>query len=204
MTPIDKAITEIGVSESPIGSNNVKYNTWYYGRMVSGNSYPWCAVFVYWCYAKIGARKRLEGVENKAYCPSYLEWAQKNGLIKKKPKKGYLALFDWNRDGIADHIGFVEDYDDNDKILRTIEGNHNHKVAFVYRDYENVMCYIDAQGAKNVKQTSTRKSITAIANEVINGNWGNGEERKKRLKDAGYSYKKVQAKVNEILKGGKK
>lgn len=201
MTPLDKAITEIDTKDNPLGSNNVKYNTWYYGRKVSGDGYAWCAVFVYWCYAKIGAKDRLKGVENKAYCPSYVEWARKHGKIKKKPAKGYLVLFDWDRDGEADHIGFVEDYDNNSRVLKTVEGNHAHKVATVYRDYENVLCYIDAQGAKSVKQSKAKKSITVIAKEVINGDWGNGDERKKRLQAAGYSYKKVQAKVNEILKG---
>ena len=48
--------------------------------------------------------------------------------------------------------------------------------------------------------SSTNKSVTTIAKEVIAGKWGNGEDRKKKLKAAGYSYDKVQAKVNEILK----
>lgn len=42
---------QTGVKESPANSNNVKYNTWYYGHAVSGSSYPWCAVFVCWCFA---------------------------------------------------------------------------------------------------------------------------------------------------------
>ncbi len=44
-----------------------------------------------------------------------------------------------------------------------------------------------------------KKSIDEVAQEVINGNWGNGEERRKRLTEAGYNYNEVQAKVNEIL-----
>ena len=40
--------------------------------------------------------------------------------------------------------------------------------------------------------------LTLIAKEVIAGKWGNGEERKARLKAAGYSYSTVQAKVNEL------
>ena len=39
-----------------------------------------------------------------------------------------------------------------------------------------------------------------IALEVIDGKWGNGEERRKRLTAAGYDYKSVQALVNKILK----
>lgn len=43
------------------------------------------------------------------------------------------------------------------------------------------------------------KSIDTIAKEVIAGKWGSGDVRKKALIRAGYSYSKVQARVNEIL-----
>ena len=41
--------------------------------------------------------------------------------------------------------------------------------------------------------------IETIAAEVIQGDWGNGEERKERLGQAGYDYDIVQAMVNEML-----
>ena len=44
-----------------------------------------------------------------------------------------------------------------------------------------------------------KKSNEEIANEVINGAWGNGEDRKKRLTDAGYNYTVVQAIVNKKM-----
>ena len=44
---------------------------------------------------------------------------------------------------------------------------------------------------------------TTLAKEVIQGLWGNGEERKKRLTDAGYDYVAVQSKVNEMLSSKK-
>lgn len=43
------------------------------------------------------------------------------------------------------------------------------------------------------------KSIDEIANEVIRGDWGNGEDRKQRLASAGYDYRTVQNRVNELL-----
>lgn len=43
------------------------------------------------------------------------------------------------------------------------------------------------------------KSIDQIAKEVIRGDWENGNERKKRLIDAGYDYYAVQKRVNQIL-----
>ena len=42
--------------------------------------------------------------------------------------------------------------------------------------------------------------IETIAAEVIQGDWGNGEERKERLEQAGYDYDVVQAMVNELMK----
>lgn len=52
----------------------------------------------------------------------------------------------------------------------------------------------------NGPDTNILKSIDEIANEVINGQWGNGTDRKNRLTKAGYDYNAVQNKVNEILK----
>lgn len=46
----------------------------------------------------------------------------------------------------------------------------------------------------------TKKSVDAIAHEVIHGDWGNGYERKQKLTAAGYDYSAVQKKVNEILR----
>ena len=43
---------QLGICESPPGSNNVRYNTWYYGREVMGSAYPWCMVFVQWVFAQ--------------------------------------------------------------------------------------------------------------------------------------------------------
>ncbi len=45
------AAAEVGTKESPAGSNNVKYNTWFYGRTVSGSAYPWCMAFIAWLFA---------------------------------------------------------------------------------------------------------------------------------------------------------
>ena len=47
---------------------------------------------------------------------------------------------------------------------------------------------------------SEEKSVETLAKEVISGKWGNGSERKERLTKAGYDYRKVQDKVNEMLR----
>ena len=45
-----------------------------------------------------------------------------------------------------------------------------------------------------------KDDIDQIAREVIAGKWGNGAARKTAITNAGYDYKKVQARVNELLK----
>lgn len=40
-----------------------------------------------------------------------------------------------------------------------------------------------------------------MAKEVLQGKWGNGEDRKKRLEQAGYNYAQVQNEVNKLCGG---
>ena len=47
-------------------------------------------------------------------------------------------------------------------------------------------------------QINDLKTMDALAYEVIQGDWGNGEERKERLEAAGYDYDAVQQRVNEL------
>jgi len=49
--------------------------------------------------------------------------------------------------------------------------------------------------------TPIKKSNEEIANEIIRGDWGNGEERKNKLAQAGYDYGVIQKIVNEKLNG---
>lgn len=43
------------------------------------------------------------------------------------------------------------------------------------------------------------KSVDELAREVLQGKWGNGAERKKRIEAAGYDYAAVQKKVNQLV-----
>lgn len=52
----------------------------------------------------------------------------------------------------------------------------------------------------NKPSTPREKTNEELADEVIAGKWGNGEDRKARLTAAGYDYDAIQRKVNEKLK----
>ena len=58
--------------------------------------------------------------------------------------------------------------------------------------------FITTQSGSAVATTS-KKSIDTIAREVIRGDWGNGAEREKKLKAAGYDYDDVQKRVNQSM-----
>lgn len=69
-----------------------------------------------------------------------------------------------------------------------------------YTDYSD---YIKEHGlngySKEIVPPDVRKTVDELAREVINGLWGNGQERADRLEAEGYSYEAVQARVNELL-----
>lgn len=63
--------------------------------------------------------------------------------------------------------------------------------------------YVFDEDGRKVYPTASstaKKSVDTIAREVIHGDWGNGDERKKKLTASGYDYSAVQKRVNELLK----
>lgn len=71
-------------------------------------------------------------------------------------------------------------------------------------DYSSVQSLVNQILSGKTPQPSTKKSNEEIANEVINGNWGNGDERKRKLTEAGYDYSAIQSIVNQKLGVGSK
>lgn len=119
---VEIAKNEIGTKETPRGSNNVKYNTSYYGKPVSGDSYPWCMAFVWWVFKEAGASDLLFNVKT-AYCPTlYNEFKKRGQLFRNGYESGDVVFFDWNGNGSAEHIGIIESVNDDGSVY-TIEGN---------------------------------------------------------------------------------
>ena len=75
---------------------------------------------------------------------------------------------------------------------------------YAYKDYPSIMKDNGLNGyskGSDTKPTPTpkKKTVDELAREVLNGAWGNGEDRKNRLEAAGYNYQEVQNKVNQLL-----
>lgn len=155
----------------------------------------WCDVFVTVVGDKAGATNLIGrecGVQRHILLFKNL------GIWKGRefPKPGDIITFDWDGDGWADHIGFVESVNNN--TVMTIERNSNQRVQrnkFTWND-KRIMGYARTKYA-NVSEV--RKTIDEIAKEVVDGKWSNGQERIAQLLAAGYDAKVVQVKVNDIL-----
>lgn len=73
---------------------------------------------------------------------------------------------------------------------------------YCYKDYPTII----KSGGYNNWSKSVKKnlSIEVLAFQVLNGEWGNNDARKKAITEAGYDYSKVQARVNEIVESWNK
>ena len=118
---LNNARGQIGYKESPPGSNDTKFGEWY-----GMNFSPWCATFVTWCAVHAGVEALVRGVRY-AYVP-YIEADAKAGVAglkvlgKAAGQAGDIVTFDWEGDGLANHVGLVEENLGGGNY-QTIEGN---------------------------------------------------------------------------------
>ena len=120
------ARAELGVKESPAGSNNVKYNTAYYGQEVwdgkAGGKYPWCMVFLWWCFRRAGAAELFFDGKKTASCGSLMSYARSRGQwVTSGYLPGDIVIYDFPGGGAADHCGIVVTPPATG--VRAIEGN---------------------------------------------------------------------------------
>lgn len=122
---LDIARAELGTKEKPAGSNNVKYNTDYYGSPVSGSEFPWCCAFVYWVFKQAGALDLFAGGAKTAWCPYAMHWYENSGVFNSDTsqfKPGDVIFFNFQGGQTPGHIGIVESVDADGNVI-CIEGN---------------------------------------------------------------------------------
>lgn len=153
----------------------------------------WCASFVSVVLYKCGYKKICE-----CSVPRMIELAKKNGIYKDrtyKPKEGDVIVFDWDSVKDGDHVGIITSV--NGGLIVTREGNVSNDFCnrHIYTDDERITCYF-AIPYEEEKPKSKPKYTTVndIVKGVINGDFGNGEERKENI----YNY--IQSLVNQTLK----
>lgn len=139
-------------------------------------------------------------MENGAYYAGfYTSLSVANNLVSESICNRYaLWLAQWNNScSYKGNYGLWQ-YSSRGQV-RGISGNVDMNYAYI--DYPSIIKQGGFNGyGKQVTNTKqNNKSIDDIAREVIEGQFGNGDKRKRNLEKAGYDYKVVQSKVNKIL-----
>ena len=118
------ARAEIGTTENPINSNNVKYNTEYYGKKVSGSKYPWCCCFIWWLFKEADSSELFYGGKKTASCSTLYSYHKKNGqAITGDYQPGDMIFFNFSGKKTIQHVGICESYDKANGTINTIDGN---------------------------------------------------------------------------------
>lgn len=193
------------------------YNTLSAAQLPRGTKmsylWAWCAATWSALAIKLGYLKIMP-IEMSCYY--LIENAKKMGVWNENdatiPQPGDGILYDWDDNGqgdnkgTPDHVGTVIYVNKDAGYMVVEEGNCSNRVktrtislngmyirGFIQPKYDD--------NAVAEPQQTGGKSVATVAHEVIAGQWGNGDARKKALKAAGYDYDAVQNEVNRILNG---
>ena len=118
ITEWDGDLVAIALSQvGNIGGN--PYWSWY----GFSSHVAWCACFVSWCanecgYIEAGVIPRFAG------CIQGSNWFRNRDLWQDggyEPRPGDIIFFDWEGDGLTDHVGIVERVESS--RIYTVEGN---------------------------------------------------------------------------------
>ena len=120
-----------------------------------------------------------------SYKPFTLENVDYQQILAQFPNSLWIAGYGLN-DGTADFEYFPSM--DGIRWWQYSSNPFDKNIVLLDDDEEDILIS---------KNTST--DIDTVANEVLQGLWGNGQERFDRLTDAGYDAQAVQDRVNELL-----
>lgn len=122
-----KALTQVGIKESPAGSNRgARVEEYQKADSLPGVGYSWCASFVNWCYAAVG--RPLNELNRSASVGELLGLARRKGWVRSTPRVGDLVCYDWdsldgpNHGDWPDHIGIVKEVHSDGSFI-AVEGN---------------------------------------------------------------------------------
>ena len=135
-----------------------------------------------------------ETLENKGYYVGiYSSYYWFNSVLDTDRLNDYdkwLACWCTNKPNLKWSYGLWQNSDNGIVAGQKVDTNIS------YIDYPTI---IKKKGLNGYSSQSEKKSNEEIANEVIAGEWGNGEERKTKLTNAGYDYNAIQSIVNSKL-----
>lgn len=175
----------------------------------AGYNDHWCAEFVSAMFIKAYGKKNAQNIMVlSASCGRMQQKAQQAGIWEErdnyKPGIGDVVLYDWddngsgNNVGWPDHVGIVSSVSKNGFYV--IEGNMGYNSIVGYRELKInnkfIRGFVLPKFNKLPKAKEKKPDISKLADDVIKGLYGAGEERKKKL---GKWYAEVQKEVNRRL-----
>lgn len=102
------------------------------------------------------------------------------------------------------HVDFTHDQTKYDGLYDMFQYSWKGQVDGIIASVDMNVMYrdlvTDVRNSKNATNNIVRKSEDEIVQEIMKGLWGNGEERKQKLQNAGYEYNSIQSKVNEFIR----
>lgn len=106
------ALDVLNVARSQIGFHAGAQDENPYGNWYGIKNAPYCAMGISWCFAQVGLSYLIAAQTPKgfSYNPAALPWFQRQGLVvnKYQGQPGDLVFFDWNGDGVVDHVELLE------------------------------------------------------------------------------------------------
>lgn len=110
------ARAQLGIKESPAGSNKCKY-TQDYGVVTA-----WCVIFIWWCFRQAGMSALLYDGKKVCSCSVLRKWAQTKGQwISSGYRPGDLLMYNFSGGKSPQHIGICVAV--SGKTITAIEGN---------------------------------------------------------------------------------
>ncbi|NCE63748.1 CHAP domain-containing protein [Pseudoflavonifractor sp. 524-17] len=116
------AASYIGVKEDPPSSNNVIFNTHYYGGPVNNPNLHWCVAFVWDIFRMAGASELFFGGNKTASCSTLWTYHKGHGQAVTDFRPGDIVFFDFSgKKKATQHVGIVEAVGGG--FITTIDGN---------------------------------------------------------------------------------
>lgn len=113
------AESQLGKTEYPKGSNLTPY-----GQAYGLNGYPWCVMFLWWCFREAKENMAFFGGAQTASCGQLLRWYKGMGLTVpvEEIRTGDIVILNFSGTQDTEHCGLVTRVMGAGRF-RTIEGN---------------------------------------------------------------------------------
>lgn len=194
---VNKAKSYVGTKESPANSNNVIFNTHYYGGPVRGSAYPWCAAFIWDIFRMCGASDLYYGGKKCAYCPTLRNYYKSKGQLYSTPKVGDIVFYQFSGN-VPNHVGIVCEVVSKTKIKavegNTAIGNDSNGGAVMIRE-RSTSCIVGYGRPKYAKSSSSSNDTSNKETSTSSSNSSDKYTQKQFIKDV---QKALGAKVDGV------